>query len=67
GMTIDALAVDRTKNTAVLLPPFHVSREANEMSALRSLYDHAMSRAHTFEEQQLIHRAWSTTVEGLER
>lgn len=62
-MTIDAVAVDRTKNTAVLLPPFKVSHDTNVYAALEGLYRHAMERAHTFQEQQIIQKAWRSALE----
>jgi hypothetical protein len=59
-VAIDALAVDRTKNVAVLLPPFKMSHEATVQTALESLYQHALSRAHTYDEQYLIQQAWQS-------
>jgi hypothetical protein len=62
-MAIDVLAVDRTKNVAVLLPPFKMSQDATVHTALESLYEHALSRAHTYEEQHLIQQAWQSARE----
>lgn len=67
AMTIDALAIDRTRNKAVLLPPFQVSETVNEMNALQGLYEHAMNRAYTQEEQQMIQHAWQAAGERVGR
>lgn len=65
-VAIDVLAVDRTKNAAVLLPPFRVAHESNTHTAIESLYQHALRRAHTYDEQHLIHQAWQSARQKVE-